>query len=177
MPTPEGLAELLRLRAAWLAIPLACVLVLACRGGSQAPPIRQLAPGEEAPNCVLRPDGSIIITAGETLCFEPEQVAVGETVRVTATKWEDGSPVEFYLLTEQQADLWGRALFDVDLVRLGEVDLEGGEVSFAFTLAGSFETLDGNTLEVQSGDRLFLMGHQHTNGTSGAHAAGPLVVR
>ncbi len=163
---------------------LGLIAFLLLRGEDEAtrratpPVIRALAPGEEAPDCVFRPDGSITITDGHDLCFDPREVAVDETVRVTATGWEDEFPVRFYLLTKEQFDMPGYERSTADRVKLGELDTDGGEVSFAFTLAPSFETMEGNTLEVSPGDRLYLEARQRTGDRTGTGSGtGPLVVR
>lgn len=91
--------------------------------------------------------------------------------------WSTGAPLRLYLLTEEQFNLSGGQLLGADLVKLGEVAATEGETSFEFTLKKTYRTEGHQTLDVQAGQRLYVMAAQTGESGSNASRTGPLRVR
>lgn len=126
--------------------------------------------------------GDIILTSTGDLDDLPvSEARVGDEIMVTGSEWTNIGPVGFYLLTGGQRE---HAFNPRDAVRLGEITpAEDGAISFRFRLAESYETRNGDRVEIEEGQRWYVAAYQRTEPPApglggGSHGTdvGPLTV-
>jgi hypothetical protein len=95
--------------------------------------------------------------------------AVGDTVGLTGANWRGEGPVQFYLLTDEQAVDPGsgaRAIANGEAPQVGEAAPDAdGNVAFEFALAASYSAESGATLAVSPGEQLTAFALQGSSGS------------
>lgn len=111
---------------------------------------------------------------GDLESLSVTQARLGDEIVVTGSDWTNTeSPVRFYLLTEEEADL--KIVLPSDTVRLGEAEPdEQGVISFQFRLEQTYETPGGRQVDIREGEKWVIMACQATEpaaGLRGSHCS------
>ena len=134
-------------------------------------------------NTLTPTSGDIVLrTSGHLDDLSVSEAAVGDEIKLTGSEWTNvaGARVRFYLLTKEQTE---QTFNPADAVILGDATpSEDGAVSFKVRLAGSYETENGDRVEIEAGQRWHVGAFQRTEpaaGLEGSHGSfvGPLTVK
>jgi hypothetical protein len=107
-----------------------------------------------------------------TVSVDVETATVGDTVTVTASGWTGEGPIQFFLLTPDQAvdpAAGASAVANGEAAALGEATPDGdGNATFEFTLEGTYATDAGEDVVFLIGDQLTVFAFQGSTGTRAA---------